>query len=227
MGDVCIHKARLGMQAAGASLGVASEGSFGPHPTYFFIPGGIEVMTFVDDESGFAVTESLVTEKTNYAHCEAIACPEIADWLTKVKFPSHALIVRPKSAPHGLFVIKGIQSATVLQDALSQASKASEDGIASIQTDMRAHLNPTRMASIRKLAFRLARRIATACPSCGLPGWGRTGIVSGLPCESCGTATESILREVFSCVKCPYKEELPRCDGIVSVSAQYCQLCNP
>ena len=227
MGEVCIKKARLGMRAAGVPLGVASEGSFGPHPTFFFIPGGIEIMTFVDDDGGFTVTESLVTEKTNYAHCEARDCTEITDWLTRVKFPSHALIVRPKSASNGSHLVKGIQSVAKLEEAVLQASGASENGLALIETDMRAQLNPTRMASIRRLAFRLARRLSTACPGCGLPGWGRTGVVPGLPCESCGCETENILREVFSCVKCSYVEQLQRSDGLKFASPQYCQWCNP
>ncbi len=227
MSEVCLHKARLGMQAAGTYLGIASEGSFGPHPRFFFIPGGIEVMTFEDDESGFAVTESFVTEKTNFAHCETRDCAEIAEWLTKVKFPSHALIVRSKSDPSGTYLAKGIQSMRMLRDAVAHASETSEDGLALIETDMRAHLNPLRMASIRKLAFRLARRIATTCPGCGLPGWGRTDVVVGLPCESCGSATENILREVFTCVKCSQKEEIPRSDGIVCAPAQHCPVCNP
>ena len=37
-------------------------------------------------------------------------------------------------------------------------------GRATGETDMRAHLNPTRMAAIRALAFRLVRRIARSCP---------------------------------------------------------------
>lgn len=227
MSEVCIQKARLGMHAAGTSLGVASEGSFGPHPRFFFIPGGIEVMTFVDDESRFTVTESFVTEKTNYANFVARDCSEIADWLARVQFPSHALIVRPKSAPLGTYLVKGIQSMRMLHDAVTHASKASEDGFALIETDMRAHVNPLRMASIRKLAIRLARRIATTCPGCGLPGWGRTDVVVGLPCESCGSATENILREVFTCVKCSHKEELPRRDGVGCATVRYCPFCNP
>ncbi len=215
------------MQAARVSLGVASEGSFGPHPTFFFIPGGIEVMAFVDDDAGFSVTESLVAEKTNYAHCEARDCTEIADWLTGVKFPSHALIARPKSDPRGAQLVKGIRTIAQLEEAVSQASRLSEDGLALIETDMRAQLNPMRMTAIRKLAFRLARRMAAACPGCGLPGWGRTRIVSGLPCESCGAQTEMVLREVFSCVMCSCEKEEPRSDGLRFAPTQYCEFCNP
>jgi ubiquinone/menaquinone biosynthesis C-methylase UbiE len=69
-------------------------------------------------------------------------------------------------------VRKGLQTASALQAALDEACRASADGLALVETDMRAHLNPTRMAAIRALAFRLVRRIARACPACARPRLG-------------------------------------------------------
>jgi hypothetical protein len=225
--EVCERKARLGMAATGLPFGLASEGSFGPHPFIPFIPAGIEIMTFVDDERGLVVTESLLAKQTNYDHREARTMDELADWLPAVGFPSHALIVRTESDWPGTPVAKAVMSTDELRAAIARAVSTSKEGVAWIEPDMRAHLNPTRMAAIRRLAFRLARRLATPCPACAAPGWGQTGTVKGLPCELCGTPTEMVRLEVFSCVACGHNEERPRRDCQTETSPQYCPYCNP
>jgi hypothetical protein len=225
--EVCERKARLGMAATGLSLGLASEGSFGPHPFVPFIPAGIELMTFVDDERGLVIAESTLAERTNYAHREARNIDEPADWLRVVGFPSHALIVRTRADSRGAPVGKGIVSTEHLRAAIEVAVAASNAGTAWVETDMRAHLNPTRMAAIRRLAFQLVRRVATPCSACASPGWGQTGTLKGLPCAMCATPTEMVRREVFSCVACGHREERPRRDGLTETSPQYCPYCNP
>jgi hypothetical protein len=223
--DVCLRKARMGMPATGLQLGMANEGSFGPHPFIPFVPAGHEIMTFVDDDRGLVITESLWAKRTNYNHFEVYGFDELVDWLPKVRFPSHALMVWPKS--NRAAVEKGIQSHDELKAAVERAARASSDGIAWVATDMRAHVNPSRMSTIRRLAFRLARRLATSCPQCGAPGWGRTEFVTGLPCEMCGTPTEQIKAEVFMCVACNCRQERPRPDGLVRAAAGHCPYCNP
>jgi len=225
--DVCERKARLGMAATGLSLGLASEGSFGPHPFIPFIPAGIEIMTFVDDERGFVVSEHFLTERTNYGHREARSIDELANWLAAVGFPSHALIVRAKSGGPGATIEKGIVSIDGLRSAMALAVATSQEGMAWVEPDMRAHLNPTRMVGIRQLAFRLARRLARLCAACSAPGWGQTGTIKGLPCEHCYTPTEMVRFQVFSCVLCSHREEKPRGDGLIETSPQYCPFCNP
>jgi len=225
--EVCEHKARLGMAATGLPLGLASEGSFGAHPFIPFVPAGIEIMMFVDDERGFVVTESFLDERTNYGHREARNIDELADWLPAVSFPSHALIVRAASGGPGVPVEKGVVSINRLKAAIAQATTISDEGVAWVETDMRADLNPTRMAGIRRLTFRLARRLATPCPACAAPGWGQTGTVKGLPCELCGTPTGIVRFRVFSCTSCGHREEQPRRDGLQKTSPQNCSYCNP
>jgi len=225
--EVCERKARLGMAATGRPFGLASEGSFGPHPFIPFIPAGIEIMTFVDDERGFVVSESLLAARTNYGHRETRNVGDLTDWLSAVGFPSHALIVRTKFDGPGAPVEKGIVSIDRLQAAIKLAAAASDDGVAWVEPDMRAHLNPTRMAAIRRLAFRLARRLATPCPACAAPGWGQTGTIKGLPCEHCYAPTEMVRFQVFSCVSCSHREDRPRMDGLARVSQQNCPECNP
>ncbi|CAN5902242.1 hypothetical protein BH11VER1_BH11VER1_11920 [soil metagenome] len=223
--EVCERKARMGMALTGLSVGIANEGSFGPHPYFLIIPVGLEVMTFVDDELGLVITESLFSKRTNYNHREASDIDEIEQWLSIVRFPSHALVVRPKSAPIDRALTKGVVTKDELAKAIKWASVNSTDGTAWIETDMRAHFNPTRMTSIRQLAFRLARRLATQCPTCNAPGWGQTDVVKGLPCEECDAPTTLTLFRVFSCSKCIHREEKRSLE--VYADPQFCPYCNP
>ena len=225
--EVCERKARLGMTITGLPLGLASEGSFGPHPFIPFIPAGVEIMTFVDDERGFVLTERLVCEHTNYGHREARTVDELADWLPRVGFPSHALIVRTTADGPGAPIAKAVAAVDELTAAIAEAAAGSDDGVAWVEPDMRADRNPTRMRSIRRLAFKLARRLATPCPSCSAPGWGQTGTVKGLPCALCGAPTEMVRHELFGCAACDHREERSRRDGLQRTPPQNCPLCNP
>ncbi len=227
MVEVAVRKARLGMSAAGVSLGLASEGSFGPHPAIPFLLAGIELMVFVDEERGIVVHESLIAESTNLEHLAVLPGDALEPFLGRIGFPAHGLIVRPNEGEPTIALAKGIVELDRLNRSITKAAAVSPDGRARLETDMRAHLNPTRMKSLATLADRLARRLATLCPGCGVPGFGRTGTRDGLLCETCGTPTELTVAEVFGCQACYYVEERPRFDGLQRAPAQDCPECNP
>ncbi len=238
--EAAAKKARIGMDKKGHVLGVASEGSFGPHPLIPFIAGHQEVMVFIDDDLGIQVVEHLFADRTNYAHVNSACVDEIRDFLVKIKFPSHAVIVRPSilQEPHWLSklhsltrrketIFKGIKNEEELATALSICKELSSDGLARIETDMRAHMNPTRQRVIRRLAVKLARRLQSMCNECGCPGWGITDVVRGLPCSGCGYPSDAPKFEIHSCVKCSNKAKLARLDGITHVDPRECHRCNP
>lgn len=224
--EVCTLKARLGMDATGLPVGLANEGSFGPHPQVPFIAAGFEIMTMIDDRSGITVTERSPVERTNYSsgrRCRS--AQELQGWLTGVLFPSHALIVRP--AVGEACVTKGVTTFSDLAAAVATAAAQSDDGHASVATDMRAHLNPTRMTSIGVLAQRLARRLDTACPACGIGGWGICGRIAGLPCQWCQTPTELTKFEILSCPRCKHQLQRPPLTGPQWADPGRCPDCNP
>lgn len=227
MGEVAIKKARMGMELLRVPLGVASEGTFGPHPSIPFITAGMELMMFVDDERGFTVSEGLVTEKTNFAHAVARDAEELDAFLSLACFPSHALIVSPAANEGEPLLFKAVSSRDGLAEAIAACAAASADGQALITTDMRAHLNPTRMTSLAALADRLAARLASICPACATPGFGRVDVKRGLPCEVCGAPTEWVVAEILGCALCDYREERVRSDAKATVGPECCPLCNP
>ncbi|MCP9886020.1 hypothetical protein KBY97_12945 [Synechococcus sp. ATX 2A4] len=229
--EACRRKAERALETSGCDLALASEGAFGPHPAVAFLPCGLEWMVFLDASQGLVIADHLLARRTNFDHCTCRRAEALADWPARVGFPSHALLVRPHQlppgAPPGLALRKGITGTATLEAAITVAAAASIDGLAQVETDMRAHRNPTRMASIRALAFRLARRIATPCPACRAPGWGRVEPLPGLPCSWCGTPTSLLRAERFGCVRCEASEEHPRSDGLLLADPQHCPHCNP
>lgn len=96
-----------------------------------------------------------------------------------------------KSKPY-----KGIKRKKVLIEAIEVSADASSDQKTVIETDMRAHMNPTRMEIIRQLGEKMAKRLKQYCPDCGIPGWGITFRKQGLPCRRCGLSTHQVLHEI-------------------------------
>ncbi|MBI1393146.1 MAG: hypothetical protein GC152_10445 [Alphaproteobacteria bacterium] len=227
--ETAVLKAREGMRLAGAEAGIASEGSYGAHPIYHFIPGGSEVMTYVDDVLGIVVSESLIVEGTNFSHIALKANEEPNEFLKKAGFPDHGVIVRANApaAGHDPGVIKGVTDPETLKAALREFSAQSSDECARIETDMRAFFNPTRMGEIGRLAEKLAKRLAQSCPTCDAPGFGAVDKIAGLPCEDCGHESTLIRALVYGCTRCAHREERPRPDGLERSSPTYCLSCNP
>jgi hypothetical protein len=223
--QIVVAKARLGMARTGQSLGLATEGSFGPHPVVPFIAAARELIALIDDERGIIVRESLMSTNTNFGNL--ILRPEepIDSFLTQIAFPAHAVIVRPNIGPGQTH--KGITDRELLQILLNDSAHDSEDGQARLETDMRAHFNPTRMIEIGKLATKLAQRLKTLCPACGTPGFGTVRTVPGLTCKDCGTDTQMIRSIISGCVACDYEVEGPRSDGRTHATPAECPECNP
>jgi hypothetical protein len=214
--ETALAKARAGMAAAGLDLGLASEGSFGPHPWLPFGAGGVETLAFIDAARGLELTLSSVSRRTNYAHLDVAAGSDIAPFLGRVGFPRHALVVK---GPDGTVLAAGVTD----MDALARLAWPGHR----LETDMRAHLNPTRMAAIRVLGSRLAARLAALCAGCGSPGWGQVDVERGLPCAACGQPTQKIMAIINGCGACERRETIPRPDGVTAASPASCDWCNP
>jgi len=226
--ETAVAKARLAMAATGLPLGLATEGSFGPDPVLGLLPLHREIAVLVDDGRGLVVHERLDTHETNHAGCTLRAGETLDDArLRRWGFPTHALIVRSEPWTPDLPIFKAIVERDALQTAVARCAGASPTGEVRVDTDMRAHLNPTRMRQIAVLGERLVRRLGTPCPACAAPGFGRTGLVGGLPCLACGTPTARTLAEVHACPGCGHDERRPREDGLLHADPAHCDLCNP
>jgi hypothetical protein len=219
MRETARAKARIGMTLARVDIGIASEGSFGPHPVIPFLPGARELLLFLDETRGLEIVEEVYSESTNFATIDLTPQTDLDAFLAQIGFPGHAVIVRA-----GTRLIKGLSQRDSFDGAIEQAKA---HGPVRIETDMRAHLNPTRMAEIGRLAEKLAQRLATCCPACGAPGFGKVSCDIGLPCEACGAKTQLIRAAVSGCALCSYKVTKPRPDGRTFATPAECPECNP
>ncbi|MEZ5789124.1 MAG: DUF6671 family protein [Xanthobacteraceae bacterium] len=226
--EAAIAKARLGMAVADARIGVASEGSYGPHPQIPFIGAGFELMVLVDDERKIVVREHLIDETPVYSHTVAATDSELNAFLQSISFPAHALILRPNAPRDGDTTLhKGVRTREELGRTLQDCAERSGDGRVFIQTDMRAHMNPTRMDAIGRLAKRFADRLVCLCPACRTPGYGLIAVEKGLPCNWCGGPTLMVRHQIFGCVSCENKEKRERSDGLAEADPGQCTNCNP
>jgi len=228
MRDAALAKARLGMERTGLALGLASEGSYGPHPAALFLEAGLELVVFVDDERGLVVCEQILDEDPRFGHVVAADPAGAADFLERVGFPSHGLVVGANAPPEPPpRWTKGLRDHAALESAIRDAAAASADGRALVQTDMRAHQNPTRMATLARLAGRLAARLATPCPACDAPGFGVVGVRKGLPCRVCGGPSTLVAAEVLGCAGCDHRCERVPPEREGGADPRTCTLCNP
>ena len=228
MRDTAVGKARAAMAASGLPLGLASEGSFGPHPSLIVVPAAIELLVFVDDERDLVVVETLMSVETNFSHALADRAESALAFLGRCGFPDHAVIVRP-SLPRDDedIVFKGIRDYADLLRAFEVCRTASVDSQARLETDMRAHKNPTRVRVLQQLATRLSSRLSVMCPACGSPGFGLVDRRRGLPCRECDEATTLPLAEVHGCARCSYVEERPDPMASAFADPKWCPRCNP
>jgi hypothetical protein len=223
--ETAVAKARLGMKKLEIPLGLASEGSIGPDPEVGFFTSNVEYLVFVDDTQDLVISEvfrsfdicagNLVTEPES----------EISAFLEKVDFPNHKLIVTPNSGPKSS-VVKGIGSWDELKNAIEFNAKNSLDGKVVIQSDLRAHSSPSRQKNIKNVAALLAKRIATLCVKCQVPGWGRVDYERGVKCLGCGEIKpNAIKREILGCTKCEHRELGDVIREFLDPSQ--CDFCNP
>ncbi len=221
--ETCLLKAKTAAERYNYRLAVASEGSFGPHPAFPFIPSAHELMVFIDRNQDWIVAEQLVSQKTNYAMITINKKTDLDDFLKRVQFPSHALIVQACSDNHVL--AKGINNFESLTHHLDLGFKNENE--LCLATDMRAMMNPTRMQVIGELADKLTQRIANLCPQCERPGFGFKTTKGSLPCALCGFPTSFYQEEVWGCIGCDHQEDKMRRDGLLKADPTYCYHCNP
>jgi hypothetical protein len=109
-------KAELGLAATGLPRGLASEGSFGPHPAIPFLAAAHELMIFIDREEGIEAVEEQVSEATNFAAIDLAPGADLEGFLARAGFPGHALILRS-----GGRSVKGITARTALDQLFRTA----------------------------------------------------------------------------------------------------------
>lgn len=227
--DTAVAKARMGMDATGCPLGLATEGSFGPHPDAPWLTVHTELAVLVDDTRPdpnghpLIVVERSTTLDTNAARHTVTTDDQLTAALHAIGFPDAGVIVR-SGRNDAEVIVKGVCDRRRLDASLDLIRREPAAELV-IEADLRAHLNPARRHVIRATARGLALRLATVCPACRLPGFGRLGTEPGLRCADCRTPTTETAGTVLGCARCPHREHRP-VDRAAAAPA-HCPQCNP
>jgi hypothetical protein len=218
------RKCFLALENTDFDLVLASEGSFGPHPTIFFSYADDELLLLFDKKNGFEIISRFLTTETNFNAQAIDSKKQLIDFAKAVKFPSHGLIMK-KSKSDFSRIEKGINTWDKLNEAYSYFNENYNSVY--VETDMRALYNPSRMEFISKVGEKLVSKILSVCPQCEMPGFGITAVQEGLPCNNCNTPTRSTLSYEYVCEHCDFSriEKFP--NGKTSEEPMFCDVCNP
>jgi hypothetical protein len=217
-------KCLMAMEASNCDLGIASEGSFGPHPSLFFASADDEFLIFIDAKNNLEIIVRELSTATNFNGGDILNEQELLNFADAIKFPSHGIILRP-SKTDNQHIIKGIASLEELKKAFNVMLR--KFNTVYVETDMRAMFNPSRMAVIKNATKKLVTKINTHCPQCNIPGFGVTGAKKGLECSLCGAPTNSTLCYIYSCQKCHFEKEELYPHKKIFEEPMYCDFCNP
>jgi hypothetical protein len=222
--DTARMKIEIGMRLTNTDIGVASEGSFGSHPLAP-IPLNIELVLLYDQKEDMEIYGLYEGVDTNYSQITVNSYDDALKFAEKTGFPSHYLILRPDDE-NSPIIMKNIDCFEKLSDAFQTCQSKSKAGNVFLETDMRAHANPTRMRNIEKAAKDLVAKLMNLCPQCSAPGFQVQEVIRGLPCEWCGLPSEMARVLRFRCHRCKHEVDQLYPRGQYA-PAQYCNFCNP
>ncbi|AOY01924.1 DUF6671 family protein [Jeongeupia sp. USM3] len=164
--EAALEKARRACRATGVPRAVASEGAYRPCQTLFPGARNAELLAFVDLESGVEFVEYLTDVPTRFVKGRVpadITSPEAGVLLAEMGWPAIRALVVPNDPGVGVVlpeqVFKGIGDREALAHAFRICAAHSADGLVHLETDLRAHMNPTRMASVALVCGRLVERL--------------------------------------------------------------------
>lgn len=218
------EKCRLAASFIKEGFLLASEGSFGPHPSLGFVAAGEEWLVFYD----LAEKKELVVRDVTFDICfHGKWITEIEEgirWMNLVGFPEQKLILK-SSGEQPEKIIKDLvlreEVLTNMEDMISRF------GGCFVETDMRAMNNPSRQKHLHLLGEKLAKMLGSNCDQCGWYGFGVTRVERGLPCSWCGTPTASVWYEVLGCGQCGFEQQRYFPAGKQQEDPQFCNQCNP
>jgi hypothetical protein len=218
------EKCLRAMKLSNCDLGVASEGSFGPHPSMFFVNADDEILIFIDSKNNIEVIVRELSTSTNFNGKQIQTQKELLEFAKQTDFPKHGLILR-KSKDENTDIHKGLIDLENLNSTFEHLLSKYNSVYA--ETDMRAMYNPTRMSVIKKATQKIVEKIKSTCPQCQMPGFGITDAKRGLECSLCGSPTNSTLSYVYVCQHCKFTKEVMYPNKKTTEDPTYCDYCNP
>ncbi len=219
-------KALAAMKLTGCDLALASEGAFGPHPVMPWVACDRELVLLIDRQHHLELVGEVLSASTNYRQVTIASVTEALSFAAEVQFPSHAVVVMPQQQPN---TSRDIHKGIVHEDQLIAIVEGLLQNRPSVwlETDMRAHMNPSRMAVIQAATEDLVQKIQQTCPACNWPGFQVSRRLPGLPCAGCGSPTPLIYSWVYTCQQCKHQQVVHFPEGLTTADPGQCAYCNP
>jgi len=221
--ECALKKAQLACELTGLTLGLGSEGSFGPSP-YGFGTANHELVACVSLQEGWSVIGHHYTFSS--VRKQAVhSTSELYQFVAQRPADQGLLLQCAAGIAKGLHGVDAIEAClkdwfgnnVLLGSAFPQAL--------TIRDDLRAHQCPERRATIDKAMQNLVSRLLSPCPGCETPGFWPDQVHSGLPCRSCGCPTHSIRARTAHCAHCHTERTYPVSE--TQADPGHCPLCNP
>lgn len=222
--DAARQKCFLAMEITGYDMAIASEGSFGAHPTIPFAQANEEVVFLIDNKTGAEFVGRTLTTKTNMSGEQISTYAEALRFARRIGFPRHGMILRREKDSRDIF-LKGISDLKVFRTAILEF--LDQYNSLWLETDMRAMYNPTRMEAIAEATENLIKRLRSECPDCSYPNYWIDQVVPGLPCSQCGLPTRSTLGHKYLCKNCDHQALKYFPNKKMEEEPMYCDHCNP
>ena len=217
-------KCDLANKITGCDLIIASEGSFGIHPSLFIAQADEEILLLKDYKNDIEIIAKEISLETVFMGQSLNNINDLEGFLKTINYPSHGVILK-STEKNFKKVYKDFGSKKQLLEKFKQLTN--EFGSAYIETDMRAMHNPTRMRVIERTVLKLVSKLKTLCPECTTPGYDVVNINPGLRCSQCNLPTKSTLSLTYSCQKCSHNEEKLYPRNVKYEDPTYCDYCNP
>lgn len=150
---------------------------------------------------------------------------EALNFAQKIGFPDHGIIIK-KSKYSKYGINKNIITEEDIVLTVTKMLKGIFTKRIYIETDMRAHKNPTRMRAIEQATINLINNIQSLCPKCQNPGFVAVDTKKGLKCSACLLPTSLPIYEIHKCSSCNYEDKKNTTYGD-SADPMYCDYCNP
>ncbi|MDX1427852.1 MAG: DUF6671 family protein [Salegentibacter mishustinae] len=217
-------KAMAALNETEETLVVASEGSFGAHPSCFFMSANEEIVILIDTKNNIEIKGWYLTSETNFSQREIRSINDLKEFEENVGFPNHGIIIKAKNGKNEEEILKEFQSSELLRFKVRELLKMNIPIIA--ETDMRAMKNPTRMKAIECATIDLVKNVKSVCSQCYAPGFSVVEVIRGLRCSLCNFPTKSVKAYIYKCQKCDYSCEKPK-ENVIWEDPMYCDFCNP
>ncbi|MCC5923657.1 MAG: hypothetical protein JJT77_07710 [Crocinitomicaceae bacterium] len=222
--DAARKKCEMAFEHYNCDLAIASEGSFGPHPSFPFLSCNEELVLLVDKKNNLEIIGQSLSTNTNLNGEIIKSEAEAMAFAQAIGFPEHGIILKDNEN-NFTWVKKDLKSLTSLKETV--VSFLQKNGLLWMETDMRAMNNPTRQTVIAAATMDLANNAKRTCPKCKTPGFRISNYHAGLPCNACGLPTSLTLYATLCCQKCHYTEKKMFPKGHQTADPGSCNFCNP